>query len=170
MTERPALLRHPEIAVRSGPRPAVIARCRAAVAYGFMTRTKPSRASWAVLSDTPTTEVAMTKPRIRHIALNVQDLDQVADYYKKIFGLEEKYRGPNGTIYLSDGHVGIALISRADMPWGINHFGFQVESVPAVVEAAGTTAEANTFGAVAESWIRDPEGNRVDVAEHGWPI
>ena len=112
----------------------------------------------------------MTKPRIRHIALNVQDRDRVADYYKKIFGLEEKYRGPNGTIYLSDGHVGIALISRADMPWGINHFGFQVESVPAIVDAAGTTAEANTFGAVAESWIRDPEGNRVDIAEHGWPI
>ena len=39
-------------------------------------------------------EVAMTKPRIRHIALNVQDRDQVAEYYKKIFGVEEKYRGP----------------------------------------------------------------------------
>jgi hypothetical protein len=25
------------------------------------------------------------------------------------------------------------------------------------------TAEANTFGAIAESWIRDPEVNRVDV-------
>ena len=34
----------------------------------------------------------MTKPR--HIALNVQDRDQVAEYYKKIFGVEEKYRGP----------------------------------------------------------------------------
>jgi hypothetical protein len=24
--------------------------------------------------------------------------------------------------------------------------------------------------AVAESWIRDVEGNRVDVSEHGWPV
>ena len=112
----------------------------------------------------------MTKPRIRHIALNVQNRDELADYYKKIFGLEEKYRGPNGTIYLSDGFVGIALINRPDQPYGINHFGFQVENVEAIVEAAATTAEANTFGAVAESWIRDPEGNRVDIAEHGWPI
>ena len=112
----------------------------------------------------------MTKPRIRHIALNVQNRDETADYYKKIFGLEEKYRGPNGTIYLSDGFVGVALISRPDRPWGINHFGFVVDSVDGVLEQAQTTAESNTFGAVAESWIRDPEGNRVDISEHGWPV
>jgi catechol 2,3-dioxygenase-like lactoylglutathione lyase family enzyme len=112
----------------------------------------------------------MTRPRIRHIALNVQDREATADYYKKIFGLEEKYRGPNGTIYLSDGFVGVALISRPEQPWGINHFGFQVEDVQAIVEAADTRAESNVFGAVAESWIRDPEGNRVDMAEHGWPV
>ena len=112
----------------------------------------------------------MSKPRIRHIALNVQNRDEQADYYKKIFGLEEKYRGPNGTVYLSDGHVGIALISRPDMPWGINHFGFVVDDVQAVVDASGAKAESNTFGAVAESWIHDPEGNRVDVTQHGWPI
>jgi catechol 2,3-dioxygenase-like lactoylglutathione lyase family enzyme len=112
----------------------------------------------------------MTKPRIRHIAINVQNRDEVADYYKKLFGLEEKYRGPNGTIYLSDGHVGVALISRPEQPWGINHFGFVVDDVDAVVEAAGTTAESNVFGAVAESWIRDPEGNRVDISSHGWPV
>jgi catechol 2,3-dioxygenase-like lactoylglutathione lyase family enzyme len=112
----------------------------------------------------------MAKPRIRHIALNVQDREQLADYYKKIFGLEERYRGPNGTIYLSDGFVGIALISTPDQPWGINHFGFEVENANAIEEAAQATAQANTFGAVAERWIRDPEGNRVDIAEHGWPI
>ena len=112
----------------------------------------------------------MTAPRIRHIALNVQNRDELADYYKKHFGLQEKYRGPNGTVYLSDGFVGITLISRPDMPWGINHFGFQVDDVDAIVEATGGKAESNTFGAVAESWIHDPEGNRVDVTKHGWPI
>ena len=66
--------------------------------------------------------------------------------------------------------MGVALISRPEQPWGINHFGFQVEDVPAIVEAADTKAESNVFGAVAESWIRDPEGNRVDIAEHGWPV
>jgi catechol 2,3-dioxygenase-like lactoylglutathione lyase family enzyme len=112
----------------------------------------------------------MEKPRIRHIAINVQDREKTAEYYKKIFGMEEKSRGPNGTIYLSDGFVDVALISTPRHPWGINHFGFKVDSVKAVEETAQTTAEANTFGAIAESWIKDPEGNRVDVSEHGWPI
>jgi catechol 2,3-dioxygenase-like lactoylglutathione lyase family enzyme len=112
----------------------------------------------------------MEKPRIRHIAINVQDPGKTAEYYKKTFGLEERLRAPNGTIYLSDGFVDLALISTPRLPWGINHFGFQVESVEAVVKVAQTTAEANVFGAIAESWIRDPEGNRVDVSEHGWPV
>jgi hypothetical protein len=45
-----------------------------------------------------------------------------------------------------------------------------VDDVQAIEEATQTKAEANTFGAVAESWIRDPEGNRVDINQHGWPI
>ncbi len=111
----------------------------------------------------------MARPRIRHIALNVQNRDELADYYKKHFGMEESYRGPNGTVYLTDGHVGIALISRKDQPPGINHFGFVVDDVKAIEDATGSIAESNTFGAVAESWIRDPEGNRIDINPHGWP-
>ena len=112
----------------------------------------------------------MEKPRIRHIAINVADREKTAEYYKKVFGMEEKYRGPGGTIYLSDGHLDLALISTDKYPRGINHFGFQVDSVKGIEEVAQTKAEENTFGAVAESWIKDAEGNRVDVSEHGWPI
>ncbi len=112
----------------------------------------------------------MSRPRIRHVALNVQDRDKEAEYYKRVFGMEEKSRGPNGTVYLSDGFVGVALISNPDMPWGINHFGFQVDSVEAIEEIAETKAHANTYGAIAESWIRDGEGYRVDISEGGWPI
>ena len=58
----------------------------------------------------------MEKPRIRHIAINVEDLDKTAEYYKKVFGMEEKHRRPGGTIYLSDGHLDLAhapLLPRA---------------------------------------------------------
>ncbi len=112
----------------------------------------------------------MSRPRIRHVALNVQDRDKDAECYKPVFGMEEKSLGPNGTVYLSDGFVGVALISNPDMPWGINHFGFQVDSVEAIEEIADTKAHSNTYGAIAESWIRDGEGYRVDVSEGGWPI
>ena len=112
----------------------------------------------------------MERPRIRHVAVNVRDREKEVEYYKKVFGMEEIQRSTNGTVYLSDGFVDPALISNPNMPWGINHFGFQVESVKAIEETAHTTANTNTYGAVAESWIRDVEGNRVDVSEGGWPI
>ncbi len=109
----------------------------------------------------------MTKPRIRHIALNVQDRDQVAEYYKKIFGVEEKYRGPNGTIYLSDGFVGIALIHRTDIPWGINHFGFEVESVQAIVDAADAWARPVAARTLSRPWLGDsPAWPASRVPEH----
>lgn len=112
----------------------------------------------------------MERPRIRHIAINTQDRDAEAEYYKKHFGLEEKMRGPNGTVYLSDGFVDIALINNPSYPWGINHFGFVVDSVEAVQQSTQAELVTNTPGAVAESWLRDPEGNRVDVSEEGWPV
>ena len=112
----------------------------------------------------------MERPRIRHIALNVQDRDKEAEYYKKVFGMEEKSRGTNGTVYLSDGFVGVALISNKDLPWGINHFGFQVDSINQIEEIAEQTAVANSNAAVGESWIKDAEGNRVDMSVEGWPV
>ena len=112
----------------------------------------------------------MERPRIRHVALNVQDRDKEAEYYKRVFGMEEKSRGSNGTIYLSDGFVGVALISTPDLAWGINHFGFQVDSIQGIEEVAETTAIPNMAAAVGESWIRDTEGIRVDLSEEGWPV
>ena len=112
----------------------------------------------------------MDRPRIRHIALNVQDRDKEAEYYKKVFGMEEKSRGPNGTVYLSDGFVGVALINNKEQPWGINHFGFQVEDVAEIEKLAETKAVSNSMAAVGESLIKDAEGYRVDLSVEGWPI
>ena len=112
----------------------------------------------------------MERPRIRHIALNVQDRDKEAEYYKKVFGMEEQSRGTNGTVYLSDGFVGVALISNKDMHWGINHFGFQVEDVAEIENLAETKAVANSVAAVGEHLIKDAEGYRVDLSVEGWPI
>lgn len=40
----------------------------------------------------------MSKPRIRHIAINVRDREKAAQYYQKVFQLEEKTRGPNASL------------------------------------------------------------------------
>lgn len=112
----------------------------------------------------------MKRPRIRHIAINVQDRDKVADYLKRVFGLEEKERGGNGTIYLSDRFVDVALISSTKHKWGIHHFGFQVEDVKAIEKLAGAVATPSMAGVHAEFQLRDPEGNHIDMSEEGWPI
>ena len=112
----------------------------------------------------------MKRPRIRHIAINVQDRDKVADYLKRVFGLEEKERGENGTIYLSDGFVDVALISSTKHKWGIHHFGFQVEEVKAIEKLAGAAATPSMAGVHAEFQLRDPEENHIDMSEEGWPI
>ena len=36
----------------------------------------------------------MERSRIWHIALNVQDRDKEADYYKTVFGMEENTEAP----------------------------------------------------------------------------
>ena len=118
----------------------------------------------------------MATPRIRHIALNVQNREECVEYYKKVFGMKESYRGPNGTVYLSDGFVNLALISATKeangdpRAWGLHHIGFQVDSVEEVEKVANEKAQSIQIGAVAESYIHDPDGNRVDASEHGWPI
>ena len=86
----------------------------------------------------------MEKPRIRHIAINVENLDETAEYYKRVFGMEEKHRRPGGTIYLSDGHLDTRPDPYHKYPWGINHFGFKVDSVTEIEKIADTKAEANT--------------------------
>ena len=64
----------------------------------------------------------------------------------------------------------MALISNKDMPWGINHFGFQVEDVAEIEKLAETKAVANSVAAVGEHLIKDAEGYRVDLSVEGWPI
>jgi hypothetical protein len=115
---------------------------------------------------------AMERPQIKHIAIAVPDekREKLAEYYKSVFRMEEKDRSPNGGIYLSDGHICLALINTRTQTPGLNHFGFLVGSIPEIEEAAHSTAQDNVPGARAEKWIRDPEGNRVDISEDGWPI
>ena len=106
----------------------------------------------------------MERPRIRHIALNVKDRDKEAEYYKRVFGMEEKSRGPNGTIYLSDGFVGVALFSRSEISCGINHFVVLVDIINQFDATAETTSVPNSAAAVAASTIYDAHGSRFAIS------
>jgi catechol 2,3-dioxygenase-like lactoylglutathione lyase family enzyme len=115
--------------------------------------------------------------RIRHIAILAADPSKLAEFYKKAFGLNEVARsGDNGeAIYLSDGHINLALLPARNRREGIYHFGMQVEDVKGAVQealsagASGGKAELPRDGRFAETFVLDPVGTRVDLSP-GWKI
>ncbi|HEY7163344.1 MAG TPA: VOC family protein [Candidatus Binatia bacterium] len=76
--------------------------------------------------------------RIKHIAIRTGNVEGTAAFYKEAFGLEQVGLGQNG-IYLSDGHLNIAILKYERNPdgtprrLGVDHVGFQVDDVDAAV-------------------------------------
>ena len=76
--------------------------------------------------------------RIKHIAIRTHDVEKTANFYKEAFGLEQVGLGQSG-IYLTDGHLNIAILSfrgvveGETMKMGVDHIGFQVDDVDAFV-------------------------------------
>jgi catechol 2,3-dioxygenase-like lactoylglutathione lyase family enzyme len=116
-------------------------------------------------------------PRIRHIALLTKDPPALAEFYRNSFGMKEVARSgeKQDAIYLSDGHVNLAILPARGRPEGIFHFGFEVDNVEQatrVAVAAGATKGAESLprdGRFAEGFIKDPVGTRVDLSL-GWKI
>jgi len=78
--------------------------------------------------------------RIRHIALTTKEPAKVAEFYKSAFGLKELRRSPNGAVFLTDGHINVAILNTKgqespDMGahgphfTGVHHFGFEVDDL-----------------------------------------
>jgi catechol 2,3-dioxygenase-like lactoylglutathione lyase family enzyme len=115
--------------------------------------------------------------KIRHIALLTKDPPKLAGFYRNSFGMKEVARSgeKRDAIYLSDGHINLAILPARGRPEGIYHFGFEVEDVEratrAAIEAGATkgTESLPRDGRFAEGFIRDPVGTRVDLSL-GWKI
>ncbi|AIT80027.1 VOC family protein [Novosphingobium pentaromativorans] len=124
--------------------------------------------------------------KLRHIAINVEDLDRDVEFYKGTFELEEVGRAGTpdmGAVYLSDGVMNIALIKISDPdypnynPRGLNHMGFVIdESMDDAIEravkhGAKPMVDPNDrdAGVTWEMKMRAPSGVDFDLSEHGWP-
>jgi catechol 2,3-dioxygenase-like lactoylglutathione lyase family enzyme len=133
---------------------------------------------------------AVPMGRIRHIALGSNDPASLARFYVETFGMQLVHRHPGlrfkGTeaFYVSDGYINLAILPAGEgRPEGLNHFGFQVESMQETSErAVATSAQrgikekdsyvdgkwaGNNF---AEASIADPEGIFIDLSEKGWKL
>jgi len=119
--------------------------------------------------------------RIEHIAIFARDNVGLAEFYKAVFGMEEVFRQPAGrngertAVYLTDGHINLALLPAApDGAEGLHHFGFRVDSVDATAAsavAAGARhgrSDVPQDGRFNEAFVLDPVGVRLDLSARGW--
>src|SRR5215472_8310244 len=79
--------------------------------------------------------------RIRHIALLTKDTEKLSEFYKSAFGLKEVARSGEPTehgqaIYVSDGHINLAILPARNRREGIYHFGMEVEDVKDATKTA----------------------------------
>jgi catechol 2,3-dioxygenase-like lactoylglutathione lyase family enzyme len=133
--------------------------------------------------------------KIKHIALTTHNLEQVASFYKDVFGMAEVGRGGSTHIYLSDGNLNLTIraCKKREDPdvgahgedfSGIHHIGFLVDNVLVCadrMEKAGATRltpldAAGQRGQLgrgqrhshAEVKLRGPDGVIIDISESGW--
>ena len=119
--------------------------------------------------------------RIRHLAILTEDVDKLVQFYINAFDLKI-VDGVGTATYLTDGHLNLAIIPIGPereiegdgLQVGINHLGFEVESVKDVVPlcrewGAATSVDKRPPNREAEYRVHDPDGNPIDLSQHGWP-
>ena len=124
--------------------------------------------------------------KIRHIAIQVPDLEKAAAFYESVFELKRvaKVEAPIGNaISLSDGVMNLTLLhfpegtkgSKGGPDWaGLHHFGFVVDDEKVTDEKIKKHGgeffmQLPTYpGVDAEKKYKDINGVVFDVAEHDW--
>ena len=125
--------------------------------------------------------------KLRHIAMQVPDLEKAAEFYEKVFDMERVAHGntPFGNaLMLSDGVINLALLNfpagtkgQINGPdWaGLHHFGFLVDdedkTAKAIEDNGGeyfTKLPEGIPGLQAEAKYKDPNGVVFDISAHGW--
>ncbi len=130
--------------------------------------------------------------RIKHIAITTKEPVKTAEFYKSAFGLKELRRSPNGAVFLSDGHIHLAILNwkderSADMGAhgpnfsGIHHFGFEVEDLDdasdklEAVHGRRLTQKEGVEAVMAggghanfEMKWSGPDGVVIDISHTGW--
>jgi len=124
--------------------------------------------------------------KLRHLALQVPDLEKAAEFYESCFELKrvDKVHAPIGdAIVLSDGIMNLTLLQFPEgakgavngPSWaGLHHFGFVVDNLEEAqkkVEAKGGKffLKLDPYpGVDAESKFKDPNGIVFDMSEHDW--
>ena len=124
--------------------------------------------------------------KLRHVAIQVPDLEKAAAFYEKVFDLQRinKVDSPIGNaISLSDGVINLTLLhfpegtkgGKGGPDWaGLHHIGFVVDDGKATAEkidryGGSFFMQLESYpGVDAEKKFKDVNGVVFDVAEHDW--
>ena len=113
--------------------------------------------------------------RIRHLAIVTENRERLVNFYTTAFGMKV-VDGVGPAIYLSDGYLNVAIIQkRPQYKEGLYHFGFEVEYIEAlkpICKELGAASEIQKRppNREAEYRVHDPDGNPIDLSQHGWPV
>src|SRR4051795_8722942 len=123
-------------------------------------------------------------PKLRHVALHTTDPEGTAEFYKRVFDMEEVGRTDSPLaqgIYLSDGVLNMAVLrfktaEAADRRdglgpvFGLHHFGFWVEDIEEVrrrLNDAGAEYRESRDAAATTSFFEEkykgPDGVMIDI-------
>ncbi len=124
--------------------------------------------------------------RIKHIALHTEDPAATAEWYKKVFSLDELRRTPVASgadgVWLTDGYIYFAVlkIGSDEAPnlgegpstvKGVHHIGFYVDNLDeacASIEAADATECVGS--SKANRKYKGPDGLMIDLRARGWKL
>ena len=122
--------------------------------------------------------------RIKHIALSTDDPAKTAEFYKKVFGLQELHRRPTDTgadgVWLSDGYIYFAILKHGSEEApnmgegpstvkGVHHIGFYVDDLEEACQAIeAENATKCPESSAANRKYRGPDGLMIDLRARGW--
>ena len=114
-------------------------------------------------------------PRIRHLAIVSPNRERLVNFYTTAFEMRVVYGRPTST-HLSDGHFNLAIVDQnPDLKPGLYVLGFDVDDLhdlEASLKNAGASSDLTPMPKEhdAEYRVLDPDGNRLDLAIHGWCV
>lgn len=129
-------------------------------------------------------------PAIRHVALSVNNNDDILSFYQNVFGFREtsasrrlRARGDNPSRFAADGATSLAILrypvdqdcEEPEGGWtvrhfkeGVNHFGFLVSDIQGFLARlpAGNLTKRPAVRPMTEFRVVDPEFNEIDISQY----
>jgi predicted enzyme related to lactoylglutathione lyase len=111
--------------------------------------------------------------QIRHIAISSDDTERLAEFYKAVFGFWQSRPTPEGrkTIYLTDGHVELAILENTNQQNsnGLHHFGIQTDDLDDTIQRIEKIQPGKRpgSGSPGGAWLSDASGNHIYLSVDG---